>query len=385
MASKRKVCAVLTSKIHYARNKYVLEMLKAHQGIELQIVLTGSALVEKYGLVEPLMVADGFTIDATCPMPLESDAPSAMAKASGVELSCIASVFERLLPDVVLVRGDRFEVLPVALASAYMNIPVAHIEGGDVSGTIDESVRHAITKLAHIHFPTNEESAGRIVRMGERPEYVFTVGSPELEVVTLSVSVDDAVVRESIGVPQFDFSKEFILVMQHPVTTEVSEARMQIEETLFAVQHLGIPALWFWPNMDAGGDALSEGIREFQKTHDTTHMHFLKYIPAEHFYTLLKKASCLVGNSSAGLKEAALLGTPVVNIGTRQVSRYAGQVLSHISDAPTERGAIETAIQEQVTHGRYAPNTFLFREGTARTIAEILATVELYTQKKFVE
>lgn len=383
---KRKVCFVITSKIHYTRNKRVLEALRDDPRITLQIVVGGSALIEKFGLVEHEMTADGFFADAHCYMVLDGGVPVTMAKSTGVGLLEMTSIFERLAPDIVLVRGDRFEVLAAAIAAAYMNIPVAHIEGGDVTGSIDESVRHAITKLAHIHFATNDESGARIVRMGEQKEYVHVVGSPELEVVMENHDPVSADLINYLGVGDaINLDEEFIMVMQHPVTTEVEEARTQIDETLHAVASLTTPTLWFWPNADAGSDTLSKGIRSYREKNNPEHIRFLKYLPADQFYGLLQKTACLVGNSSAGFKEAALLGTPVVNIGSRQGLRYGKKAGSHIAHVSYNHAEIRGAIEAQLAHGRYPQNTFLYREDTAAQIANILATSKLYTQKTFVD
>lgn len=384
--TKRKVCFVITSKIHYSRNKRVLEALKYHRSIQLQIVLGGAALLERVGQVAPEMEADGFTIDAKCHMTLEESSPHGMAMSAGVGLLEISSVFDRLAPDIVVVRGDRYEMLPVAIAAAYMNIPIAHIEGGDVTGSIDESVRHAITKLSHIHFATNDESAGRIIQMGERSEYVFNFGSPELEVVSENQFEISAELVNDLGVGDImELDKQFIIAMQHPVTTESDTSQHQINETLHALNDLQIPVVWFWPNVDAGSDGISKGIRLFREHNQPRHMRFLRYLPSNKFYGLLKQAACLVGNSSSGFKESALLGTPVVNIGSRQNNRYGSESGDHIVNVEYDRAQIAEAVRSQLTHGRYTPNTFLFRSETAKNIADTLANISLYTQKTFVD
>lgn len=385
-AENRKVCFVITSKIHYSRNKRVLQSLRQHPSIELQIVLGGAALLERFGAVESEVISDGFNVSAKFHMTLEGTSPMLMAKSAGVGLLEVAGIFEHLKPDVVLVRGDRYEVLSVAIAAAYMNIPVAHIEGGDVTGSIDESVRHAITKLAHIHFPTNDESARRIIQMGERREYVHVVGSPEIQVVAENnFHVSDDFVN-SLGVGDvININQPFIVVMQHPVTTEVDDAGMQVQETLEAVNGLGVPAIWFWPNVDAGSDAISKRIRQFREQMNPKNIRFLRYLPSDEFYALLKKSACLVGNSSSGFKEAAFLGVPVVNIGTRQNERYGKHLSSHIKHVGYDRIDIQNAIRQQVDHGAYTSDNFLYREGTAESISDILATSPLYIQKKFVE
>lgn len=381
---KRKVCFVITSKIHYSRNKRVLRALKDHPGIELQIVLGGAALLERFGIVEPEVVADGFTVDARFHMTLEGTSPMSMAKSAGIGLMEMPTIFEHLQPDVVLVRGDRYEVLSVAIAAAYMNIPVAHIEGGDISGSIDESVRHAITKLAHIHFPTNAESAARIVRMGEQSEYIHVVGSPEIQVVAENnFHVSDEFIN-SLGVGDIvHVDQPFVVVMQHPVTTEAADAGAHVQETLEAVDELEIPAIWFWPNVDAGSDAISKRIRVFREQKAPKHIRFLRYLPSDEFYGLLKKSACLVGNSSSGFKEAAFLGIPVVNVGTRQNKRYGDHMGAHIVHTGYAQTEIKAAITKQLAHGAYKSDCFLYREKTAETIADILAAANLYTQKTF--
>lgn len=379
---KRKVCFVITSKIHYARNKRVLEALSEHPGIELQIVVGGSALLDKFGNAEPDILADGFEINAKFLMALEGGDPVAMAKSAGIGLLELPTIFERLQPDVVLIRGDRYEVLSVAIAAAYMNIPIAHLEGGDVTGTIDESVRHAVTKLSHIHFATNSDSAARIRQMGEPSEYIYDVGSPELELVAQNDFTVDSEVIEHLGVGGVvDIDKPFAMVLQHSVTSEFVSARAQIEETLHAVHELKLPTVWFWPNADAGSDDISKGIRSFRELHEPAHIHFLTYrLRSDQFYGLLKKSCCLVGNSSSGLKEAGLLGVPVVNIGTRQTGRHTGP---NVLTVPYERKSIHEAIKSQSVVGKYEPDHFLYKPDTGKNIADILSSIKLYTQKRF--
>ncbi len=382
--AKRRVCFVITSKIHFERNRLILEELRDHPGIELQVVVGGSALIEKYGNVLGTLKENGFSVDAQFLMALEGGGSTAMAKSAGIGLLELPGIFERLRPDIVLVRGDRYEVLPVAMASAYMNIPIAHIEGGDITGTIDESVRHAVTKLAHIHFATNEDSKRRIIQMGEPEGYVFNVGSPELELVARGDFLLSEELINYLGVGnRIDFTKPYITVVQHSVSSEEKEARAQIEETLHAVHELGIPAVWFWPNADAGTDDISKGIRAFRENLKPERIHFLTYqLSAGQFYSLLHNSSCLVGNSSSGLKEAALLGVPVVNIGTRQNGRRKS---SNVVDVHYDRGAIKEAIARQARNGKYERDSFLYKEGTAKEIARILGEIALYSQKQFRE
>ncbi len=380
---KRKICFIITSKIHYGRSKMVLQELQNHPDVDLQIIVGASAILPNYGDILGLMEKDGFTYNAKITMTFEGGTPVAMAKTAGIGITEFATAFENLRPDIVIVRGDRYEVLSAAIAASYMNIPVAHIEGGDVSGTIDESVRHAITKLAHIHFATNEESKQRIIRMGEHPDYVFQVGSPELEFVSQNgFTVGNELVNYlGVGEP-IDLSQPYLVVMQHPVTSEVGENRKNIEETLFAVYESKIPAIVFWPNVDAGTDEISKAIRVFREKYNPENMRFIKFLPAEEFTALLRGAAVLVGNSSAGIKEASFMGVPVVNIGTRQQGRLRSE---SVVDVPYERTSIQEAIVKQVAHGKYSPSLQYYKEGTSKEIVKILSSIELYTQKRFYE
>jgi len=380
---KRKVCFVITSNIHYARNKLIIQELKNHPDIQLQLVLGASAILPMHGDVTDIMAKEGLPYDERIFMTLEGGNLVTMAKTTGLGIIEFTTVFDRLKPDVVVIRADRFEMLAAAVAAAYLNIPLAHIEGGDITGTIDESVRHAITKLSHIHFTTNEESRERVLRLGENPDYVFNFGSPELEFVAKNnFSVTNDLINY-LGVGDtIDINKPYIIVMQHPVTTEVKDSRKQIDATLQAIKELNLPTIWFWPNVDAGTDEVSKGIRTFREYGHPHNIRFLKSLPAEQFIGLLKSSACLVGNSSAGIKEASLMGLPVVNIGTRQHGRRRG---SNVIDVDHNKEQIKSAVLRQLEHGRYQPNNLYYQPGTAKNIVDKLASLKLYTQKHFHE
>lgn len=380
---KRKICFVITSKVHYGRSKLILSELKKRPDVELQIVVAASALLEMHGNVLENIINDGFVINDKIVMTLEGGNTVAMAKTAGVGIMEFATAFDNLKPDIVVVRGDRYEVLSAAVAAAYLNISVAHIEGGDISGTIDESVRHAITKLAHIHFPSNLLSKQRVIRMGENPKYVFDVGSSDIEFVARNKFRVSEELINYLGVGDvININKPFLIVMQHPVTSEIGKNRKNIEETLRAIKELGVPAIWFWPNVDAGTDEVSKGIRNFRENKNLPHMRFLKSLPPEQFIGLLKCAACLVGNSSAGIKECSFLGVPAVNIGTRQSGRMRS---ANVIDVPYDAKAIKNAISRQLKHGLYKTSHIYYKKGTSKKIVRILATINLYSQKRFVD
>jgi UDP-hydrolysing UDP-N-acetyl-D-glucosamine 2-epimerase len=381
LPESRKICVVVASRANYARVKTVLEAVQEHPDLQLQVVAGASLVLERFGNAVDVMSLDGFAPDATIRFIIEGETPATMAKSTGLGLLELPTVFELLRPDIVLTVADRFETIATAIAAAYMNIPVAHTQGGEISGSIDESVRHAVTKLSHLHFPATELSARRVIAMGEDPATVFNVGCPSIDIVA---RVDPGLRRDAlesfggVGAP-IDPEQPFVLMMQHPVTTEYGHGLDQVNETLEAVASLGMQALVFWPNVDAGSDQVAKGMRQFRELGRDHGFHFFRNLPPEMFVKLMAHCACMVGNSSAALREGAFLGTPAVTIGTRQHERETG---SNVVRAPYERAAIADAIRDQVAHGRYE-RSLIFGDGTSgRKIAEVLATAEPTVQKR---
>ena len=378
----RKICFVITSHIHYARSKLILLELRNHPDIELQLVVGASAILPNYGNVLSLLQRDGFVVNEKITMTVEGGNAVAMSKTTGLGIIEFTTTFDNLKPDIVIIRGDRYEILAAAIAASYLNIPVAHIEGGDVSGTIDESVRHAVTKLSHIHFTTTDQATERVKRMGEHPDYIYNFGAPELELVTKDHFKVNNDFINTIGVGDVvDINKPFIIVIQHPVTTE-NNNRENIQETLDAIHELKVPTLWFWPNVDAGTDEISSGIRGFREKYDPAHIRFIKFLPVEEFLALLSKAACLVGNSSAGIKESSYFGVPVVNIGSRQNGRIRAE---NVIDVDYNKDPITSAIKKQIAIGKYPASKIYCKPNTAKNIVDTVARVKLYTQKKFMD
>ncbi|MEK7646879.1 MAG: UDP-N-acetylglucosamine 2-epimerase [Patescibacteria group bacterium] len=377
--NKRKICFIITSRNHYARSKLILGELKRRKDVELQIIIGASALLPKYGDVVSSLKNDGFNYNFKIATAFEGGDPLAMAKTTGIGVTEFATAFSNLEPDVVVVRGDRYEILSAAVAAAYLNIPIAHLEGGDVTGNIDESVRHAVTKLAHIHFATNKQSKDRIIRMGEKPNYVFNFGCPGLELIAKGrYGVSGASIRGVGSV--IDINKPYLMAMQHPVTSEIDKNRENVTKTLQAVHELQIPTIWLWPNIDAGTDEISKGIRIFREKNNPKNIYFIKHLPPEEFLGLLKKSLCLIGNSSAGIKECSYFGVPVVNIGSRQNGRMHAE---NVVDTNYAKNSIKRAIERQLKHGKYQLSNMYFQPGTGRKIAQVLAKTKLYTQKRF--
>lgn len=381
--SRRRICVVVGSRANYGSIKTAMRAIDRHPALELQVVVGASALLDRYGSAVSLIEKDGFTPRARVHMLIEGETPMTMAKSTGLGLLELPNVFDNLQPDFVLTVGDRFETMATTLAAAYMNFPIAHTMGGEVSGTIDESIRHAVTKFAHVHFPASNEARDRIVRLGERPEDVHMVGCPRVDLVMemLASADDDAdghLFDKGVGA-KLDLSRPFVLVSQHPVTTEYGEGEKQITATLAAVREIGLQAIVLWPNADAGSDDVARGIRKWRERELDSNMHFFKNLPAATYARLMKKTACLVGNSSSGIREGAFIGTPVVNVGSRQDMRERG---SNVMEVPHDAAAIADALRTQIAHGPYESEP-IYGDGKAgERIAELLSTVHVNVQKR---
>ncbi len=379
---KRKICFPIMSRVHYARQKHLLELLAKHPKIELQLVVGGSALLEKYGDKFLNAIRETFPIQETLFNVIDGGNHVAMAKTAGLTALEFTNSLYKLSPDIVLIRGDRFEQLASAMVAAYLNKTIAHIEGGDITGTIDESVRHAITKLAHVHFVTNEDARRRVIQMGENPKLVFNVGSPDVEFAALvDKKLDGRVINNAGMGARINVNKPFLIMMQHPVTTEKNNRR-NIETTLRAIDAINLPTVVFWPNSDAGTSDMAKAIRIYREHGKLRNqkLHFVTDILPEDFIALLRRASVLVGNSSSGIKEASYLGVPVVNIGSRQSNRLRGP---NVIDVDYDDAEIKKAIKDQLTHGPYQKSEVYYKKDTSKKITAILSRVKLYTQKKF--
>jgi UDP-hydrolysing UDP-N-acetyl-D-glucosamine 2-epimerase len=379
----RKVCVVVTARPSYSRIRTALQAIKTHPGLELQLVVAASALLDRYGNAVQAIERDGFEISERVYMVLEGENLVTSAKSTGIGLSELATVFDNRRPDAVVTVADRYETLATAVAASYMNIPVVHVQGGEVTGSVDEKVRHAVTKLSNLHLVSTAKARERVIRLGEPDGTVFVTGCPSIDIareVAASPALDFDPFEKYGGVgPRANLSAGYLVVMQHPVTTEYEDARAQVEETLHAVMGFGLPVLWFWPNVDAGSDGTSKGIRVFREREQPDRLHLFRNMYPEDFLRLLLHATALVGNSSVAIRECSFLGVSAVNVGSRQQGRERG---GNVIDVPHDRVAIADAIREHVRRGRTATD-HLYGDGHAgERIAERLATAELTIEKR---
>jgi len=382
MAEYRKICAVITARPSYSRVKTVLQAIKDHPKLELQLVVAGSALLDRYGNAVNFIEKDGFTINEKVFMVLEGENKTAMAKTTGLGVMELANVFYNFQPDAVLTIADRFETIATSIAASYQNIPLIHLQGGEVTGNIDEKVRHANTKLADIHFVTSEDAKERVLKMGEDESYVFNTGCPSIDIaseVAENPKLDFDPFQKYGGVGgTFNIDNGYLVVMQHPVTTEYEMAKMDVLKTLKIIDELQIPTFWFWPNVDAGADGTSNGIRSYREKYNPQHIRFFKNMEPTDFLKLLLNSKCLIGNSSVGIRECSFLGVPVVNIGTRQNRRLRGD---NVIDVSYDEMKIKEAIETQLSNPKNA-KSFVYGKGdSGQRIANILADISLRYHK----
>jgi len=385
MSKKRKICVVVTARPSYSRVKTALKAIDEHPELELQLVVAASALLERYGSAVNYMEKDGFTVAAKVFNVLEGENLAAAAKTTGIGILEFSSVFVNLQPDIVVTIADRFETMATAISASYMNIPLAHIQGGEVTGNIDEKVRHAITKLADYHFVASEGAKERVLKLGEEPDFVFNTGCPSIDLaknILDSPELDFNPYEKYGGVGiQEDISKGYYVVMQHPVTTEHRAAREHVEQTLEAMQDADKPVFWFWPNVDAGADGTSNGLRAFRERNPINRFHFFKNMEPSDFLRLLYNADALIGNSSVGIRECAFLGIPVINIGVRQNRRDRG---NNVIDVGYNSEEIKKALEQFKSNGRPASSDIYGGGNAGANIAQVLTEVPLQFHKTIV-
>lgn len=372
--NKRKICVIITARPSYSRVRTALKAIQEHPELELQLVVAASALLDRYGSAVNFIEADGFQIAEKVYMVIEGATLTSSAKTTGIGIMELATTFDNLKPDMVCTIGDRYETMATAIAASYMNIPLVHIQGGEVTGNIDEKVRHAISKLADLHLVSNEDARQRLIKMGEYEHKIHVTGCPSIDIAkdikeNPEMDFDPCVKYGGVG-KYIDSKSDYIVVMQHPVTTEFNEARHQAEELIKVIHELNMPTFWFWPNPDAGSDGTSNAIRSYREENPNNNIRFFKNMEGGDFLRLLVHSKCLVGNSSVGIRESSYLGVPVVNLGSRQNRRLRGK---NVQDTGHDSASIRRAIDSQIKHGPYETEN-LYGDGTAGTqIANVLS------------
>ena len=366
---KKKVCCVITNRASYTKFKELCYLLKRDRNITLQIVVASGVILEKYGSLIREIKNDGFRITEIIHMLLESQTLLSNAKSTGIGVSEFSSCFERIKPNLVLLMADRFEILSAAIAASYQNIKIAHIQGGEDSGNIDQKVRYAVSHLSDFHFPSTKKSYKKLVNILNNNKNIFYSGCPSIDlckkIKKKSISNMKKIKSLLVGVGNnIDLRDDYIIVMQHPVTNEYGYGNEQIHETMQACRKINLNVIWFWPNPDSGTSSLSKYIRKKREKLKLEKFLFIKNVSPENFLFLLKFSKCIVGNSSAGIRESSYLGVPAINIGSRQNNRERAK---NVVDCDYNSSQIYSLIKKQIQK-KYKKSTLYGKGNAARNI-----------------
>jgi UDP-hydrolysing UDP-N-acetyl-D-glucosamine 2-epimerase len=366
----RKICFVTGSRADFGLLIWPMRAIEQTPGLTLQLIATGMHLSPEFGYTIDNIRHEGFNVDDTVETLLSSDSGVGVAKSVGLGVIGFADAFARLKPDLVVVLGDRYETFAAAQAAMFMRLPMAHLFGGDVTeGAVDESIRHAITKMSHLHFATNADSARRLLQLGEDPSRVFTVGSPGIDSIKRLELMDRETVGREVGMP---LDERNVLVTFHPVTVEMDRSVGAIDELFAALAKLDPEFRLFFTlaNADAEGRALNDRIKAFVSGRPNAiavaSLGQLRYI------SLMNQADVVVGNSSSGIYEAPSLNVPTVDIGDRQKGRERASSVFH---AAPDRNAIAASIARALQRGRQ-PTVSPYGDGeTSRRVADAIAAI----------
>lgn len=373
---RRKICVVTGTRAEYGLLFWLMKEINADRALQLQLIVTGAHLEARFGNTAEIIEADGFTVDARVPLDLEDDSQVTIACASGAAVFGIARAFETLAPDVVVLLGDRFEIFAAAQAAMLTRRPIAHIHGGEATeGQIDEAIRHAITKMAHLHFTSAEPYRRRVIQMGEDPSRVFTFGAPGLDHIERQTLVGTEVLSENCGI---DLTAKYFLVTYHPVTLSENNPASPVLALLQALENYPeYKVVFTGVNADHGNVAIDHAIRTFVATRPSQaaaviSLGQVKYISA------MKYCVAVLGNSSSGLIEAPSMGVATVNIGDRQRGRLRAASVIDCGESPEQIShAIDIAISpkfQSIANKKENPNG---RPGASVRIKEELATADL--------
>lgn len=370
---KRKILVTTGTRAEYGILRPVLQSIKASKKLELFLVVTGTHLSKKYGTTINEIKKDGFKVSATIDLIPKEDANYFMSKAIGDGIVAFSKIFRKLKPDINLILGDRYEMLASAIAAYHMNIPNAHIHGGDKSGGIDEYTRHAITKISNIHFVVTGGSKERVIKMGEDPKYVFLTGSPSVDEIASKKITSKKELEKKYGI---SFTGNEILLVQHPVTTESEKSGKQIRHILDAVVKINNTTIAIAPNSDSGNQKIFDHLKKYSQKHS-----FIKVyptLPRSDYLGMMKNCGVLLGNSSSGMIEASYFNIPVINVGNRQQGRERGRNVIDVTNDSTK--AIYISVLDALKrkkHQRFKKEYIYGKGDAAKRIVRYLEFIPL--------
>lgn len=376
----KKILALLVDRANYGRLKPVLLELNKFEDVDLEIMVSGTMPLERFGKAEKIVASDGLKITSRIYMELEGGNPITMSKSLGLSIIDYTNELNRIKPDFLLLIGDRYEALGAAIAAAYSNICIIHVQGGEVSGSIDESARHAITKFSHYHFPATDRSRDYLVRMGENPQHVFSYGCPSADVAhSISQKLPLDVFNSGVGAP-IKPDEPYLFVLYHSVTTDFDNPNnyQAVTNLLEVLEELRYPTVWLWPNIDAGTEEIVKKLRIYRESHENNWLRLFKNFPPEVYLSLLNRALCAIGNSSSFVRDSGHLGTPVVLVGERQIGREASV---NVLQSSISKEDLRTSILKQIEKGRYPSSNLYGERGASVKIAEEIRNLEPITKK----
>ena len=380
----RKVCVVTGTRAEYGLLSRLMWLIRADHDLTLQIIATNMHLSPEFGLTYKEIEADGFTIDKNVPMHKLADTSNGIVKSMAVELSGIADAYEELRPDLIVLLGDRYEMLIAATAALVYKIPIAHIHGGEITeGAFDDAIRHAITKMSHLHFTSTEEYRRRVIQLGEQPDRVFNVGSLGVENIKKMTLMSKDEIEKSLG---FELNKKTVIATYHPVTLTKGNNRIEMDEFLTALdEEKNIRVLFTMPNSDTEGTYISERISEFTTRNRERAIAFTS-LGMKRYLSVIKHVAAVIGNSSSGIIEAPSLGIPTLNIGDRQKGRVTcDSIISCYSDKDSIRKGLKKVLSEEMAEIAKEVRNPYEKENTAQSIFNVIKGCPLndLAQKSF--
>lgn len=378
---KKTICFVVVNRANYGRIKILLTNIKKKKNFRVKIILISSTVLKKYGDLNKIMSKDKLKADYECYTHIEGENLQTMTKSTGLILLELSSLFNKIKPDIVFTVGDRFETLATSIAASYSNIFLTHLQGGELSGSIDEKVRHAVTKLSDLHFVSTKRSKKIVEQMGEDPKKVFFVGCPSIDIIkkiNFKKKTDLSKYKYGVGHP-VNLEKDYYVVLLHPVTTSYSKNNLIIQELLSCSKALNEQIIWLWPNNDAGSNIISKKIRSFREKYKLK-INFYTNFETEDYLKIIKNCKCLIGNSSSGIRESSFLKIPVVNIGDRQKNRERGD---NVIDCIPKSKKIIQAIKKITNKKIFKKNNIYGLGDSSNKIIKILNKIELDNEKEF--
>ena len=367
----RKVIYITGTRADYGLMREVLKRLDAAEDIELSICVTGMHLSSLYGNTIKEVEDDNFRICGIIPVDVNKATHAAMAKSIGQEIIGMTEVFEREQPDLILLLGDRGEMLAAAISAVHLNIPLVHLHGGERSGTVDEMIRHSISKLSHYHFVATESSKERLIKMGEKKDTVIIVGAPGLDEIHKYDSSKPDVFYRHYGLT---FNKKIALLIYHPVVQEYDDIKSKFQNAIKAALASDLQIICLEPNSDAGGQLIREALQEYINHQD---VRIIKHLQRAEFIDCLANSDVMLGNSSSGIIEAASFNLVVVNVGSRQNLRECGANIIHV-DSSFE--SVLTGLKEALAREKMSYKNIYGDGNTSERCYQLLKTINLDSQ-----